>query len=59
MSLAKDEVRRIIDILPEQATWDDGMYQIYVNRKIEISLNVFDESKVTPHEEVVRKLLSK
>jgi predicted transcriptional regulator len=59
MSLAKDEARKIIENLPEQATWDDIMYQFYIKRKIEISLKAYEEGKVIPHEEVVRKVLSK
>lgn len=57
MSIAKDEARKIIEGLPEQATWDDIMYQFYINRKIEISLKAFEEGKVIPHEAVVQKLL--
>jgi hypothetical protein len=57
MSIAKDEARKIIEGLPEQATWDDIMYQFYINRKIEISLKAFEEGKVIPHEVVVQKLL--
>jgi len=58
MSMAKDEARKIIESLPEQATWDDIMYQFYIKRKIEISLKAFAEGKVIPHETVVQKLLS-
>jgi hypothetical protein len=57
LSMAKDEARKIIDSLPEQATWDDIMYQFYIKRKIEISLKAFEEGKVIPHEAVVQKLL--
>jgi hypothetical protein len=35
MSSAKDAARQIIDHLPEQATWDDIMYELYVKSKIE------------------------
>ena len=58
VSLAKDEARKIIDSLPEQATWEDIMYQFYIKRKIEVSLQAFKEGKVIPHETVVQKLLS-
>lgn len=30
MGMVKDEAKEIIDNLPEQATWDDVMYQFYV-----------------------------
>ena len=34
MPSAKDAARKIIDHLPEQATWDDIMYTLYVKQKI-------------------------
>ena len=38
MGAAKDEARKIIDNLPEGATWDDIMYQLYVKGKTDKSL---------------------
>ena len=57
MSLAKDEARKIIDSLPEQATWDDIMYRFYVKIKIESSLKAIDEGKVMSHDEVKKRVL--
>ncbi|HSB79116.1 MAG TPA: hypothetical protein VLM91_10025 [Candidatus Methylomirabilis sp.] len=34
----KEEARRLIDDLPENATWDDLMYRIYVRLAIEAGL---------------------
>jgi predicted transcriptional regulator len=34
----KQEARRLIDNLPENATWDDLMYEIYVRQVIEAGL---------------------
>jgi hypothetical protein len=59
MSFAKEEARKIIDSLPEQATWDDIMYQFYIKRKVEVSLKAYEEGKVVPHEDVIRRVLSK
>ncbi len=59
MSLAKDEARRIIDNLPEEATWDDIMYQLYVKEKTDKSLAEIEQGKVLSHEEVRRKIFSK
>jgi hypothetical protein len=33
MQNAKDAARQIIEHLPEQATWDDIMYELYVKQK--------------------------
>ena len=50
MSLAKDEARRIIDNLPEDATWDDIMYQLYVKEKTDKALAEIEQGKVLSHE---------
>jgi hypothetical protein len=34
----KHEARRLVDNLPENATWDDLMYEIYVRQAIEAGL---------------------
>jgi predicted transcriptional regulator len=34
----KQEARRLVDNLPENATWDDLMYEIYVRQAIEAGL---------------------
>ncbi len=34
MSLAKNKAKELIDKLPEQATWDDIIYEFYVKKKL-------------------------
>jgi predicted transcriptional regulator len=34
----KQEARKLIDRLPENSTWDDLMYQIYVRQTVEAGL---------------------
>jgi hypothetical protein len=34
----KQEARRLVDNLPENATWDDVMYEIYVRQASEAGL---------------------
>ena len=34
----KEEARRLVDNLPENSTWDDLMYEIYVRQAIESGL---------------------
>jgi hypothetical protein len=48
----KDEARRLIDRLPEQATWDDLMYEIYVRQAIEAGIRESDADLVTDNEAV-------
>lgn len=55
---AKEAARQIIEHLPEQATWDDIMYELYVKQKIEKGLQAAKEGRVVPHEEAKRRLLN-
>ena len=52
MSTAKDEAIKMIARLPEEVSWDEIMYKIYVKRKIEEGLKAADEGRTVPHEEV-------
>ena len=58
MSHVKEEAKKLIDRLPEQATWDDLMYEFYVKKKLAVALKAADEGHVTPHEEVKKRFLS-
>ena len=58
MSTVKEEAKKIIDKLPEQATWDDVMYEFYVKKKLEIALKAVEEGRVISHDEVKKRLLS-
>ena len=52
MSTAKEEAIKTISRLPEEASWDEIMYKIYVKRKIEEGLKAADEGRTRSHEEV-------
>jgi len=56
---AKEAAIKIINNLPDQATWDDIMYQLYVKKKIEFSLKAVEDGKVYSHEEVKKRILNK
>ncbi len=51
----KDEAHRLVEGLPEDATWDDLMYAVYVRQKIEAGLADAEAGRLTPHEEVKRQ----
>jgi predicted transcriptional regulator len=59
MQNAKESARQIIDDLPDQATWEDIMYELYVKQKIEAGLKAVEEGRAIPHEEMKRRLLAK
>ena len=59
MQTAKESARQAIDRLPEQATWEDIMYELYVKQKIEAGIEAVAEGRTIPHEEMKRRLLAK
>ncbi|MEK7881021.1 MAG: hypothetical protein AAB210_03900 [Deltaproteobacteria bacterium] len=58
MSAVKEEAKKIIDKLPDQATGDDIMYEFYVKKKLGIALKAVFEGRVISHDEVKKRLLS-
>jgi len=59
VNFVKEEAKRLIERLPDTATWDDIMYELYVKKKITTSLKAADEGRVVSHEEARKRLLSK
>ena len=57
MSPEKEDARKLLDKLPENATWDDIMYEIYVRKKIAAGIKAADEGRVIQHEEVKKRFL--
>ena len=54
MSTARDEAIKMIARLPEEVSWDEIIYEIYVKRKIEEGVRAADEGRTVSHEEVKR-----
>ena len=51
----KKEARRLIDKLPEESTWDDIMYEIYVRQVVEAGLDDSKAGRTTDVEQVREK----
>ena len=51
----KEEARRLIDKLPEESTWDDLMYEIYVRQVVESGLEDSKAGRTTDVEQVREK----
>lgn len=51
----KDELGKLADKLPEGATWDDVMYEIYVRMEIQEGLRAAEAGRVISHEEVKKR----
>ncbi len=52
MSTTKEEAMQLISGLPEEVTWEDIMYRLYVKRKIEEGIKAAEQGRVVSHEEV-------
>ena len=48
----KEEARRLVDELPDGATWDDLMYKIYVRQAVDAGLVDSDAGRTIDVEEV-------
>ena len=59
MNIIKRKARTLINNLSEKATWEDLMYQVYVNKKIDNSILALQEEKVLLHDEVKKRVLGK
>ena len=56
MSTAKEEMRRLIDALPDDANWEDVQYSIYVRQRIERGETEADQGKVLDQDVVEAKM---
>ena len=53
----KAAAREVLDSVPDDITWEDLMYHLYVREKIEIGLRQLDAGDVFEDEDVFRELL--
>ena len=51
----KSDAHRMIDGLPDDATWDDVMYRVYVRQCIEAGVEDADAGRVVDVEQVRRR----
>lgn len=56
MKTAKEEVRRILDYVPDDASFEEIQYQIYVHQKVERGLKYVEDGRVMTQEEVERRM---
>ena len=59
MSVVREEAKKLIDNLPDEASWDDVMYEIYVRKKIDEGIKAANEGKLISHEDVKKRFLKK
>lgn len=58
MQTAKQAARQIIEQVPEQTSWDDIMYELYVKQKIEKGIKAVEEGRVVSHDEAKNEYFS-
>ncbi|MCX5894415.1 MAG: hypothetical protein NTZ51_01085 [Proteobacteria bacterium] len=56
MLTAKEEVKKILDHLPDDVSYEDIQYHIYVREKIERGLNDIRNGNVLSQEEVEKRM---
>ena len=52
MKSVKESVLELVKELPDECTWDDVLYRLYVRQKIEAGLQASERGEVVSHEEV-------
>lgn len=56
MIAAKEEVRRLLDALPDDASFEDIQYHIYVREKIERGLDAVKNGQATSQDDAGERL---
>ena len=56
MNTAKEQVMKMLDQLPDDASFEDIQYHIYVREKIEHGLKDIQEGRVLTQEEVEERM---
>jgi predicted transcriptional regulator len=56
MRTAKEEVQKMLEKLPDDVSFEDIQYHIYVREKIERGLKDIDEGRVLSQEEIEERM---
>ena len=57
MDTVRDEAGKLIDQLPDEATWDDVMYELHTKKKLAVALKAVEDGRVVAHDAVRKRLL--
>lgn len=55
-AVPKEEVRRLLDQLPDEVSYEDIQYHIYVQQKIDRGLEASDKGDFVSDEEIERRI---
>lgn len=53
----KEQARRMLDELPESATWDDVLYAFYIRQKIARGIEDIENGRIVSDEDARREFL--
>jgi hypothetical protein len=56
MKTAKEEVRELLEQLPEDSSLEDIQYHIYVRQKVQNGLDAARKGKVIPQDEIEKRM---
>ena len=56
MATAKEEIRRMIDTLPDDVTWEDLQYSIYVRERVDRGRREADQENLLGQDEVEARM---
>ena len=56
-SVPKEEVRRLLERLPDEASYEDIQYHIYVQQKIDSGLEASERGDFISDEEIERRIV--
>ena len=52
----KSEARRLVESLPDSASWDDLAYEVYVRQSIEAGLAEADAGQLVDHDDALARV---
>jgi hypothetical protein len=56
MANTKEEIRKILDSLPDDATWEDVQYSIYVRERVERGKAEAAEGRLTDQDQIETRM---
>lgn len=56
LKTAKDEVRELLENLPDDASLENVQYHLYVRQKIQRGLHAAEQGRTITHEEAARRM---
>ena len=56
MATAKEEIRKLLDNLPDDATWEDVQYSIYVRERVERGRREAEQAGLVDQEEIESRM---